>query len=105
MDQFLFIQVIVNTKLATQETINLNASTLSFGTLNGAFYAFLLILFLITMFMEDKKVLVVSLAIGWVAVISLGLINGQLVGATSAGIWLLVCIGIFLWKLNIEESI
>ncbi len=105
VDQFLFISVFVNGELARQETINLNATTLSFGTFNGAFYAFLLILFLITMFMEDKKVLVVSLAVGWVAVISLGLINGQLVGATSAGIWILVCIGIFLWKLNKEDSI
>jgi len=105
IDQYLFTQVNVGGELATQDTINLNAETLRFGTLNGAFYAFLLILFLITMFMEDRKVLVVSLALGWVVIISLGLMSGALVGATSAGIWILITVAIFLWKLNKEETL
>ncbi|GAH11004.1 unnamed protein product [marine sediment metagenome] len=61
-------------------------------------------LFLITMFMEDKKVLLISIAIGWVIVISLGLMNGKLIGSASAGIWLLVTIGIFMWKLKKEDG-
>ena len=104
-DQFLFIDIRVNGELAQQQTINLNADILNFGTLNGAFYAFLFILFIITMFMEDRKVLVISLGLGWVGVISLGLVNGKFIGFTSAGIWILISIGIFLWKLNQEDSI
>ena len=46
-------------------------------------------------------VLVVALGLGWVAIISLGLMNGSFVGAASAGIWILTTIIIFLWKLNI----
>ena len=106
IDQFLFISILVDENLAEQNTINLNATTLNFGTLNGAFFAFLLMLFLITMFMEDKRVLVVSLGLGWLVIISIGLMNGKLVGATgaSAGIWILISIIIFLWKLNKEET-
>ncbi len=103
-DQFLFISVFVEEELAEQDTINLNSDILNFGTLNGAFYAFFLILILITLFMEDRKVLVVSLGLGWVCVISLGLINGKFIGFTSAGIWILISIAIFLWKLNDEDS-
>lgn len=103
-DQFLFVYFYVEDDLANQYTINLNASTLSFGVINGAFYAFLIILLLITLFMDDKKVLVISLGLGWVVIISLGLMNGTLVGATSAGIWILVTIAIFIWKLNKEEG-
>jgi hypothetical protein len=104
-DQFLFISTFVEDDLAKQDTTNLNSDILNFGTLNGAFYAFLLILFLITMFMEDRKALVVALGLGWVIIISLGLMNGKLIGFTSAGIWILVSIAIFLWKLNEEESL
>ncbi len=103
-DQFLFVHSFVNGDQASQDTINLNASTLNFGIIDGAFYAFLIILLLITLFMEDKKILVISLGLGWVVVISLGLVSGRLVGATSAGIWIIVTIAIFLWKLNKEEG-
>lgn len=103
-DQFLFIKVYVDGSLAREYTINLNAETLRFGVLNGSFLAFLIILFLICMFMEDKSMLVISLGLGWVVIISLGLINGSLIGISSAGIWLLVTIAIFLWKLNKEEE-
>ncbi len=103
-DQFLFISIFVDNNLVRQDTTNLNADILNFGTLNGAFYAFLLILLLISLFMDDRKALVVSLGVGWVVVISLGLINGKFIGFTSAGIWIVISIAIILWKLNSEES-
>ena len=65
----------------------------------------LLILFMITMFMEDKKILVASLGLGWIAIISLGLMSGKMIGFTSAGIWILITIFIFLWKLTKEETV
>ena len=104
-DQFLFVQTSVDGSLAKQDTINLNANNLNFGIVNGSFYAFLIILFLICMFMDDKKILVISLGIGWVIVISLGLVSGRLIGVLSAGIWILTTIIIYLWKLNQEGGI
>jgi len=104
-DQFLFVHVIVEGSLAQIYTINLNATTLNFGRANGAFYAFLLILFIITLFIEDKKILVVALGLGWIACLALGLLNGTIVGSASSGIWILVTIAIYLWKLNKEDSI
>ncbi|KKM66963.1 hypothetical protein LCGC14_1475940, partial [marine sediment metagenome] len=103
-DQFLFVSVYVAGDLAEQNTINLNASTLTFGILNGGFLAFLLLLTLITLFGEDRQVLVVSLGLGWIIILSLGLINGKLIGFSAGGIWLLITIIIFIWKLNNEEG-
>lgn len=103
-DQFLFISIYVDDELAQQNTINLNATTLNFGILNGAFYAFMMILTLLCLFMEDKRVLVLSLAIGWVVIISLGLLAGSFIGPDTAGIWLLISIVIFFWKLNKEDN-
>ena len=102
-DQFLFISIYVSNSIAREDTINLNASTISFGILNGAFFAFIIFLLLICLFMEDRRVLTVSLGIGWIVVISLGLVNGKLVGFGTAGIWLLITIAIFIWKLNKED--
>lgn len=101
-DQFLFIQTSVDESLAKQDTINLNEDDLSFGIVTGSFYAFLIILILICLFMDDKNVLVISLGIGWVIIISLGLISGRLIGVLSAGIWILITLIIYLWKLNKE---
>lgn len=104
-DQFLFIDIFVNNELAEQQTINLNADNLSFEVGEGSFYAFLLILLLITLFMEDRQVLLIAIGLGWVTVISLGLMKGAFIGMGSAGIWLLVTIAIFLWKLSKEEAV
>lgn len=103
-DQFLFIHLIVDDEPFTQYTITLNSESIRFGASNGAFYAFLLILFLVCLFMEDKKILLVALGLGWVVVISLGLVRGAFIGSASAGVWLLVTIGIFFWKINKEEG-
>ena len=56
------------------------------------------------MFMEDKQALMVALVLGWAAVLALGLISGKLVGSISGGIWLIVSVIIFIWKLKKEES-
>jgi len=93
----------VDGDLKVQSTIDVESDSAGFGIVNGAFFAFLLMLFLITMFMEDKQMLVMSLVIGWAICISLGLLSGALIGALSSGIWLIVCVIIFLWKLKKEE--
>ena len=102
-DRFLFIDIYVDGDLQVQSTIDLESDSLGFGTANGAFFAFLILLFIITMFMEDKQVLIVALVIGWTVVIALGLLNGALIGAVSGGIWLIICAIIFIWKLKKEE--
>ena len=103
-DRFFFINIFVDGNLMIQPTIDLEAEDFNFGIVNGAFYAFLMILFLITMFMEDKQVLVLALVFGWAAVIGLGLINGKFVGSATGGVWLIISVIILLWKLNKEEG-
>lgn len=104
-DRFLFINIYVDGDLKVHSGIDLESGdTGTFGLVNGAFIAFLIILFLICMFMEDKSALVFSLIIGWAIVCGLGLINGTIIWAVSGGIWLLVTAIIFLWKLKKEET-
>lgn len=102
-DRFLFVNVFVDGDLITTESIDLEQDTSGFGT-NGYFIAFLTILFFITMFTDDKQSLLISLALGWVIVIALGLVNGTLFGVAAGGIWFIVCIIILLWKLKKEET-
>jgi len=103
-DRFLFLNIFVDGNLMTMLTLDLEGDDFGFGTVNGAFYAFLLMLFMITIFMNDKQALTLSLLVGWAIVVGLGLINGALIGALSGGIWLVVCIIIFIWKLKGEEE-
>jgi len=102
-DRFLFTNIYVNGELKATSSLDLDADTSAFGIVNGAFLAFLLILLLICFFMEDKQVLIVMLVLGWIAVIGLGLMNGKIIGSLSAGIWLVVCGIMYLWKLKKEE--
>ena len=44
------------------------------------------------------------LGLGWATIIALGLIRGAIIGLTSGGIWLVITIIIFLWKLREEET-
>ncbi len=103
-DKFLFVNLFVNDKLKIMQTINLEGDDFGFGIVTGSFYAFLFILLLITMFMEDKQVLIISLVIGWAAIVAMGLIKGTLFGAVSGGVWLIISAIIFLWKLKKEEE-
>jgi hypothetical protein len=101
--RYLFINIYVDGEQFTTIQINLESSQFTFGTAAGAFYAFLLIILLISIFSYDKQALVISLGIGWVVVIGLGLISGKIIGSLTGGIWFIICIIIFAWKLNKEE--
>lgn len=99
-DRYLFINLFVNGDLKTMIPIDLKGNVSAFGITTGAFFAFLLILFLTTFAMEDKKVLLVVLIIGWVLVIGFGLLKGAILGAYAAGLWLIISIAIVLWKIG-----
>ena len=102
-DRYLFLEIFVEDKLKATETEDLDADDSGTGQ-NGLFLAFFILLAIVTIFMEDKKTLLISLGLGWVAVISFGLVKGTLFGSLSAGIWLIVTIIIFMWKLSKEDS-
>lgn len=102
-DRFLFIDVYSGGKIIGTETIDLDESTSGFGA-NGYFIALLVVLFFITLFMDDKQGLIIAIILGWVVVIAFGLVEGALVGFLSGGIWLIVCAIIMLFKLKKEEN-
>jgi hypothetical protein len=104
-DRFFFINIYINDNFLLLKTIDTERSTSSgFGIVNGGFYAFLLMLVLITIFTDDKQVLMIALGVGWAVVVSIGLINGKIIGSLSGGIWLIICIIMMIWKLNKEEK-
>lgn len=107
-NQILFSRISVDDNLIATETLYTNPSLPSKGGVfgkSGFFLAFLFILFLILLVADDKQVLVISLGIGWVVIISLGLVKGALIGGASGGIWLIITIFIFLWKLKEEAKL
>ena len=105
-DNYLFIDIFSDGNYIQTHVININPETPLIGGLygsNGYFIAFLLILVIIILFTDDKQTLLVMLGFGWAVVLVLGLVKGAIIGSTSAGIWLLVSIITFIWKLKKEE--
>lgn len=106
-DRFLFIYIKVDDKLLSQTAIDLESESFGFGIVNGAFYAFLLILSILAFFSEDKSAMVLSLIGGWAIILSLGLISGRIFGTatiTTGFLWLVVSGVIFMWKIHKEEG-
>ena len=101
-ERYLFLDILVDDEFIGTNTLDKGANASGVYGTEGYFMAFLIILLLITMFSDQKQVLVFSLLIGWIAVISLSLISGGLFGLFSSGIWLVITIALYLWKLRGE---
>lgn len=105
-DNYLFIDSFSDGRYIETNVININPETPLIGGIygsNGYFIAFLMILTIIILFSDDKQILLIMLGVGWAVILILGLLKGTIIGKTSAGIWLLVTIITFLWKLKKEE--
>jgi len=104
IDKYLFVEVYSNNIFVGTYSISLiDESIGGFFGINGTFLAFFLILLIICMFSDDRQVLTLMLGVGWVSCIFLGLINGSILGLGAGGMWLIVTIIIFIWKLKNEE--
>ncbi len=103
-ERYLFLNILVDDEFIGTNTLDKGANSSGVYGTEGYFMAFLIILLLITMFSDQKQVLVFSLLIGWIAVISLSLISGGVFGLFSSGIWLIITIALYLWKLRGETS-
>lgn len=105
-NQFFLVTIYSNGVYAGQVTIDANPSLATtggaFGT-DGYLIAMLIVFLVFMLFSNDRQVLVFMLGIGWVMIVALGLIKGALFGAASGGIWLIITIVIFIWKLKQEE--
>jgi len=101
-DNYLYLDITVDDKLAASDTTNLNSSGFNWGV-NGSLFAFLLILAFILMFSEDKQLMIVGVIIGWIISISMGFISGKVVGTGASTLWLIVTGIIIIWKLKKEE--
>ena len=69
----------------------------------GYFLFFIMSLSVILMFAGSKNTMLVGMLISIIAGISLGLINGNIIGVGASGIWIIVVIIIALWKINKER--
>ena len=105
-DNLLFIDVLSDGVYVSTTIINISPTIPLVGGFfgqDGFFLAFFMLLIIIMLFSNDKQVLVVMLGLGWAVILILGLVKGTVIGSFSGGIWLIVTIGIFLWKLKQEE--
>lgn len=76
---------------------------LGYGT-EGYFIFFVFMLSFILMFNKSKTTTLIGIVVGFIAGISLGLIQGKVVGIGASGVWLIIIILIMLWKLNRERA-
>lgn len=103
-DRFLFSNIYVDGNQKATEPIDLEASTGTTDIITGSFISFLLILLVVSFTMEDKKLTVLGVVIGFVVCIAFGLIRGALFGLGAAGGWLLLSAFLIFWKLKKEEA-
>ena len=96
-DSTLNIEVIVDDELAIKDNVILESSGYGYF---GYFIFFVYILAFVFMFAKSKSVILIGLCIGVLTGIALGLIQGKIIGLASSGIWIIVVILIFIWKLN-----
>ncbi|KKM74232.1 hypothetical protein LCGC14_1402370, partial [marine sediment metagenome] len=105
-DDFLFIDLFSDGQFLESRVININPQNEliggQFGS-NGYFIAFLMLLFVMMLFSNDRQTFLIMLGMSWVVILALGLVKGAIIGATSAGIWLLVSIFMMIWRLKKEE--
>jgi len=77
--------------------VNIDSS--AYGS-TGYVLWFILTLAFVLMLSRDKNSLLISLLISYVSAVSVGLIVGGIIGAGSAGIWIIIVTVAGLWKLN-----
>lgn len=106
-NQYFFVDIYVGGRFVETVYINTNPFFTGVGGgfgMDGFFIAILIVLSIILLFADDKQSLVIAVGVGWAVIVALGLVKGGLIGIASGGIWLLVTIFIFLWKLKKEET-
>jgi hypothetical protein len=98
----------VNVKifLDNEEIINENLSldNSNWNVKGIIFFGFLLLLIIGIMFIESKEGLIISVILGFIVLISLGIVKGKVIGFTSGVLWLIIVGVILLVKLNKEKQ-
>lgn len=98
----------VNVKIFSDETeiINeyLSLDTSNWNVKGVIFFGFLLLLIIGIMFIESKEGLIISVILGFIVLISLGIVKGKIIGFTSGVLWLIIVGIILLIKLNKEKQ-
>ena len=105
-DDFLFIDIFSNGEFIETRVININPENALVGGQygsNGYFIAFLMLLFVMMLFSNDRQTFLIMLGMSWVVILALGLVKGAIIGAVSGGIWLIVSIFMMIWRLKKEE--
>ncbi|KKM84191.1 hypothetical protein LCGC14_1301740 [marine sediment metagenome] len=69
----------------------------------GYFIFFVFMLSFILMFNKSKTTTLIGIIVGFIAGISLGLIEGKMIGIGASGVWLSIVLILMLWKLNKER--
>lgn len=98
----------VNVKIfvSNEEVINENLSLDSsdWNVKGIIFFGFLFLLIIGIFFIESKEGLIISVILGFIVLISLGIAKGKIIGFTSGILWLIIVGIILLIKLNKENK-
>ena len=88
-----------------EETIKdyIDLETFNYGK-GGYFIFFVFMISFILMFSKSKTAILIGIIAGFISGISLGLIEGKVMGIGASGIWLFVVIILMIWKLNKDRE-
>lgn len=100
-DSLLKIEVYVDSNLVLTQYLTLNSDGLGkFGYL----FFFIFALSVMLMFNESKVGLLIGIGISFIGAIGLSILNSSLIGIGSSGIWLIVILVLFFYRLNKRRS-
>ena len=97
------LEVNVYAEGATSGIFNIGLNKPDYGS-TGFIFWFIFTLVIILIFGESKTVLLISLPLSYIGAIVFGISSGGIVGAGSAGIWLILITIAGIWRLNREAQ-
>lgn len=100
-DSTLKTEIYVDNVLAVSGNVKLDTSNYGVG---GYLILFVMAISFILMFSGSKTGVLVSMALTFIAAISLGLVTGDIIGIGASGLWLIIIIVIGIIKLNNERA-
>jgi len=98
---------IEDTNLETYVSVDGKTWIISSVNIDGSAYGntgyvlwFIVSLAMVLMFSRDKNGILIALLVGYIGAVSMGIVVGGIIGAGSAGIWIIIVTFVGLWKLN-----
>jgi hypothetical protein len=100
-DSQLKVQIYVNDEFLFQDFINLAKTNLG---IMGYLFLFIFALCFILVFSNSKTGVLIAIGLSFAGAIGFGILNSSMFGLSASGIWLILIIGLGIYKINKERA-